>query len=97
MPILPVDGACLAPHFIMEETMEHTPKIAKLAFAPDSLAHLLDCSYEDAQFVQRAVNNHAKLLEALEEIAEGTADRNHSEHCRWHRRLARDTIIEANK
>ena len=43
----------------------------------------------------RAVN--AKLLKALEEIAEGTVDRNHSEHCRWHRRLARDTIIEANK
>ncbi len=43
----------------------------------------------------RAINN--QLLAALEEIAEGSANPDHSKHCRQQRRIARKAIREANK
>lgn len=50
--------------------MEHTPKIALLLLPTDSVAHKLDITFEDAEFVKRAVNSHYKMLETLEELLE---------------------------
>ena len=51
----------------------------------------------NAAFIIRAVNNHAQLLAALEEIAEGSANADHSKHCHQWRRIARKAIRDAQE
>ena len=130
-----------AAHFIMEETMEHTPipwEIAQLGDGGDGfIGHQIwnraggevciiriavnqhhDAQYADfvarceanAAFIVRAVNNHAKLLSALEHLDAHIPDReglqpvdaevraflNHKSLWRA-KELAREAIKEARK